>query len=187
MSTFKEIPLPSFTKDLLKELSQGWPLPWLFPALEGTPDSPLCRLRFHGCAGTLKNSQRLHFIAVYNISSLCTEVRVRCAGDHLSPTTDSLMTTKGESGSTIWVSCSPGQSILYFWNPFFCEANISIDIDALFTEIGRMKNLGGLPWWYSGWESACQCRVPGLDHWSMKVPHATEQLSPSTTTTEPML
>ena len=43
----------------------------------------------------------------------------------------------------------------------------------------------GLPWWRSGWESACQCRGHGVEPWSGKIPHAAEQLSPWATTTEP--
>ena len=43
------------------------------------------------------------------------------------------------------------------------------------------------PWWCSGWESACQCRGHGFEPWSGKIPHAMEQLSPGTTTTEPAL
>ena len=42
----------------------------------------------------------------------------------------------------------------------------------------------GLPWWRSGWESACQCRGHGLEPWSGKIPHAAEQLGPWATTTE---
>ena len=44
---------------------------------------------------------------------------------------------------------------------------------------------GGLPWWRSGWESACQCRGHGFEPWSEKIPHAVEQLGPWATTTEP--
>ena len=44
----------------------------------------------------------------------------------------------------------------------------------------------GLPWWRSGWESACQCRGHGFEPWSGRIPHATEQLSPWATTTEPV-
>ena len=40
---------------------------------------------------------------------------------------------------------------------------------------------------HSGWESACQCRGHGFEPWSGKIPHATEQLSPCATTTEPAL
>ena len=47
------------------------------------------------------------------------------------------------------------------------------------------KGLTGLPWWHSGWESACQCRGHGFEPWSGKIPHATEQLGPWATTTEP--
>ena len=45
----------------------------------------------------------------------------------------------------------------------------------------------GLPWWRSGWESACQCRTHGFEPWSGKIPHATEQLGPWATITEPAL
>ena len=46
----------------------------------------------------------------------------------------------------------------------------------------------GLPWWSSGKESALQCMgctglIPGQ---GIKIPHAAGQLSPRTTTTEPM-
>ena len=44
---------------------------------------------------------------------------------------------------------------------------------------------GGLPWWRSGWESACQCRGHGFEPWSGKIPHAAEQLGPWATITEP--
>ena len=36
----------------------------------------------------------------------------------------------------------------------------------------------GLPLWYSGWESACQCRGRGIHPWSGKIPHGTRQLKP---------
>lgn len=35
-----------------------------------------------------------------------------------------------------------------------------------------------LPWWYSGWESACQCRGPSSIR-SGNIPHAAEQLNHS--------
>ena len=44
----------------------------------------------------------------------------------------------------------------------------------------------GLPWWRSGWESACQCRGHGFKPWSGKIPHAAEQLGPWATITEPV-
>ena len=48
-----------------------------------------------------------------------------------------------------------------------------------------IKMIIGLPWWCSGWESACQCRGHGFEPWSGKIPHAAEQLGPCVTTTEP--
>ena len=47
------------------------------------------------------------------------------------------------------------------------------------------KPSAGLPWWRSGWESACQCSGHGFEPWSGKIPHAAEQLGPWATTTEP--
>ena len=47
------------------------------------------------------------------------------------------------------------------------------------------RTLTGLPWWRSGWESACQCSGHGFEPWSGKIPHAAEQLGPWATTIEP--
>ena len=43
----------------------------------------------------------------------------------------------------------------------------------------------GLPWWRSGWESACQCRGHGFKPWSGKIPHAVDPLGPWATIAEP--
>ena len=48
-----------------------------------------------------------------------------------------------------------------------------------------IKIYHGLPWWHSGWESACQCRGHGFEPWSGKIPHTAEQLGPWATITEP--
>ena len=42
----------------------------------------------------------------------------------------------------------------------------------------------GLPRWFSGQESACQCRGHGLDHRSRKIPCAMEELTLGARTTE---
>ena len=44
----------------------------------------------------------------------------------------------------------------------------------------------GLPWWRSGWESACQCRGHGFEPWSGRSPRATERLGPWATIAEPV-
>ena len=49
-----------------------------------------------------------------------------------------------------------------------------------------IKGTHGLPWWRSGWESACWCRGHGFETWSGKIPRAAEQLGPWATTTEPV-
>ena len=54
--------------------------------------------------------------------------------------------------------------------------------------IKKKKNIFlGLPWWLSGGEFICQCRRHGYDLRSRRIPHATEQRSPSATTIEPVL
>ena len=40
----------------------------------------------------------------------------------------------------------------------------------------------GLLWSLNGKEFSCQCKRPGFDPWSGKIPHVEEQLSPCTTT-----
>ena len=52
-------------------------------------------------------------------------------------------------------------------------------------QTGFTEDRGGLPWWLSGKESASQCRGHKFNPRPEKIPHATEQLSPRTTTTEP--
>ena len=49
------------------------------------------------------------------------------------------------------------------------------------------KLLGGLPSWLRDKASTGQCRRRGLKPWSRKTPRALDQLSPCTTTSEPML
>ena len=52
-------------------------------------------------------------------------------------------------------------------------------------EMGGEGTGWGLPWWRSGWESACQCRGHGFEPLSGKISHAAEQLGPWATITEP--
>ena len=63
--------------------------------------------------------------------------------------------------------------------------HISMYFFQIFSIIGYYKILRGLPWWRSGWESACRCRGHGLEPWSGRIPHAAERLGPWATTTEP--
>ena len=51
--------------------------------------------------------------------------------------------------------------------------------------ITNQKKIPGLPWWRSGWDSACQCRGHGFVPRSGKIPHAAEQLGLWATTAEP--
>ena len=45
----------------------------------------------------------------------------------------------------------------------------------------------GLPWWFIGKEHTRVNAGDGFNPWSGKVPHVSEQLSPCTTSTEPVL
>ena len=43
----------------------------------------------------------------------------------------------------------------------------------------------GLPWWRSGWESACWCGGRGFEPWSGRIPRAAERLGPWATVAGP--
>ena len=68
-----------------------------------------------------------------------------------------------------WMIRSARKNMLYWWCSLLYPS----------------KEFPGLPWWHSGWESACQCRGHRFEPWSGKIPHATEWLGPWATTTEP--
>ena len=69
--------------------------------------------------------------------------------------------------------------------PLICGF-FSIDIlEKIFEIYVNWKNSQGLPWWCSGWESACQCRGHEFEPWSGRIPHAAEQLGPWATIIEP--
>ena len=59
--------------------------------------------------------------------------------------------------------------------------------DLLYSTGNCIQNIviTGLPWWRSGWESACQCRGHGFGPWSGGIPHAAERLGPWATVAEP--
>ena len=71
------------------------------------------------------------------------------------------------------------------WKNQYCE-NDSITQSNLEIQCNPYQiTNGGLPWWHSGWESACQCRGHWFEPWSGKIPHAAEQLGPWATIAEP--
>ena len=88
--------------------------------------------------------------------------------------------------STFW---SLADSVQFF--PLTCNSepvmtsfNVSVAHKPIFSVWSRNNDVG-LPWWRSGWESACQCRGHGFKPWSGKFPHAAEQLGPWATITAP--
>ena len=85
-----------------------------------------------------------------------------------------------------------GSSLHYVirYTAHLCTWNYHNIVNRLYSNIKqkvKRKDTQGLPWWRSGKESACQCRGHGFELWSGKIPLAAEQLSPCTTTTEPVL
>ena len=68
----------------------------------------------------------------------------------------------------------------------FCKTRMSqMSVDLFILKQLYQKIYYGLPWWRSGWESACQCRGHGFEPRPGKIPHAAERLGPWATTTEP--
>ena len=78
----------------------------------------------------------------------------------------------------------PKDSHFYWWS-FRHRSSWVILGDLNGFQSHHKSNHWGLPWWRSGWESACQCRGHGFEPWSGKIPHAAEQVGPWATTTEP--
>ena len=100
-------------------------------------------------------------------------------------------------GEKIWMGTSPGNIQMANKNMKRCSKSYVIRkcklkqqrdnttrLSEWLTQKTKMT-IPGLPWWRSGWESACQCRGHGFEPWSGRIPHATEQLGPWATTTEP--
>ena len=84
----------------------------------------------------------------------------------------------------------PGKfyNTLATWNPMTRRGMFPWNFKTILYKKTSMTikwQLQGLPWWRSGWESACQCRGHRFEPWSGKIPHAAEQLGPWATITEP--
>ena len=86
------------------------------------------------------------------------------------------------------VVCPQKQGDSHCWVPTVCQALLWMPYRQNKWHLpmkSHLKRLQGLPWWRSGWESACQCRGHRFEPWSGKIPHAAEQLGLWATTTEP--
>ena len=79
----------------------------------------------------------------------------------------------------------PSSPILYL----LIQLEVMIHVHIFKRETYTVKKIKdtriGFPWWCSGWEPTCQCREHGFEPLFRKIPHATEQLRPCATTTEP--
>ena len=75
--------------------------------------------------------------------------------------------------------------LLVLWTFYYTTLYFMLS-DKHFKILYKLNSISsGLPWWCSGWESACQCRGHGFEPWSGRMPHAVEQLGPWATITEP--
>ena len=95
----------------------------------------------------------------------------------------------GRIFSFLWLNTIPLCVCVY--HIFFIYSSIDgylgcLHVLTIVSKATVKMGLQGLPWWRSGWESACQCRGHGFEPWSGKIPHAAEQLSPWATITEPV-
>ena len=105
-----------------------------------------------------------------------------------SPTQTTLLVKRDQHGSCLFLRswCQPVASFRQARHILPHEPEVTPPLDT--TKPTSMSNrLFRPPWWLSGEESAFQCRRHGFNPWSGKISHAVEQLSPCTTTAEPVL
>ena len=88
------------------------------------------------------------------------------------------------NGSTCTIYIMSGSFRISFQAPILYFPSITL-FPKQIQELAIKWFSGGLPWWRSGWESACQCRGHGFVLRSGRIPHAAERLGPWATTTEP--
>ena len=77
--------------------------------------------------------------------------------------------------------------LMITWRVCWVVSLLTLSVQLINTPHGITTSYLGLAWWLSGKESACQSRRHRFDPWSGKIPHASEQLSPSATVIGPVL
>ena len=103
-------------------------------------------------------------------------------------------TLRALTACTVWFCLCPGYIV-----PFIkicmcvllhlkvCKFTFFASVTAWSSYFFSLKKFLGLSSWLSGKESICQCRRHRFDPRSGKIPHASKQLNPCATTTEPVL
>ena len=94
----------------------------------------------------------------------------------------SLVTREPTEAHTPLINCHSGDSSDLKIKTITSWCGAGDCLDSMIKREGQ-----GLPWWCGGKESSCQCRGHGFEPCSGNIPHAAEQLSSCTTTTEPEL
>ena len=77
--------------------------------------------------------------------------------------------------------------LMITWRVCWVVSLLTLSVQLINTPHGITTSYLPLAWWLSGKESACQSRRHRFDPWSGKIPHASEQLSPSATVIGPVL
>ena len=132
--------------------------------------------------GVYMSTAHFHFVPAYPSPSLCPQVHYLRLCLYSCPTPRFIRTFFLFRFHIYVLAYGICFSLSDFTSPVWLTLVRSTEIQI--TQL--KKKIIGLPWWRSGWESACQCRGHGFEPWSGRIPHAAERLGPWVTIAEPV-